>query len=471
MIAFIKYRLRYLICFLLVTNFTVILSQTNIQLSNSIAPQWVNKKPINYDSYIGIGMADKSQGNNYQSEAKKNALFDLTSDIKIDISTNSVLHTAQNNNKFNESYNSIIKLSNHDNIEGYRLVDTYENEKYYWVYYELDKHHYENLKIKNKKIAIDKAVNFINYSFIDEKNGFFTSSLRKRIKAFSILLPYLNEDIQLATNVNIHQVSELSKIIQQQLQTISTATMANNFEIIPYQKNHKPIIINVLINKTRGLIDFPFKVKSNDEQVRVAEHVLSNHQGNISLPIKQATTSNKQITFSLFPDINALMSTDSISHATITILKQFVEIPQLIINATIRPLSIFISSSEKNLTCFTSSKVIAPIVESKFRGSEFKLTETVAQSDFVIEIYSDTYKDVSSDILNKNYGVVLTGLNLTIALRNSLTKELIYKTEITNVYGYANTLEIAGLNAYTSERLHTKLTEALFFLKRNIIVM
>ena len=83
-------------------------------------------------------------------EAKKNALYDLASEIKVDISSNSVLYTVQNNNNFNENFNSLIKLSNSDNIEGYTLVDSYENEKQYWVYYQLDKQEYANRKAEKK---------------------------------------------------------------------------------------------------------------------------------------------------------------------------------------------------------------------------------------------------------------------------------------------------------------------------------
>ncbi|MBL7934493.1 MAG: LPP20 family lipoprotein, partial [Bacteroidia bacterium] len=122
-------------CFFLIVN-TSIISQTT---ETALAPGWVTKRPVNSSKFIGIGVADKTSGNNYQGEAKKNALFDLSSEIKVDISSNSILYTVQNNNQFNENFNSLIKLSNTDNIEGYKLVDAYENEKQYWLYYELDK--------------------------------------------------------------------------------------------------------------------------------------------------------------------------------------------------------------------------------------------------------------------------------------------------------------------------------------------
>jgi hypothetical protein len=81
-------------------------------------PIWVSSRPNNGFKYIGVGFSDKTKGGNYQIEAKKNALYDLASEIKVDISSNSVLYTVQNNNTFNENFNSLIKLSNSDNIEG-----------------------------------------------------------------------------------------------------------------------------------------------------------------------------------------------------------------------------------------------------------------------------------------------------------------------------------------------------------------
>ena len=115
------------------------LQNTPIVNETKPAPIWVSSRPNNGFKYIGIGFADKAKGDNYQMEAKKNALYDLVSEIKVDINSNSVLYTVQNNSSFNESFNSMIKLSNNENIEGYQQIDSYENDKQYWIYYSLDK--------------------------------------------------------------------------------------------------------------------------------------------------------------------------------------------------------------------------------------------------------------------------------------------------------------------------------------------
>ena len=116
-------------------------AQNPVPINNQLkAPIWVSSRPNNGFKFVGIGFAEKDKGGNYQMEAKKNALYDLASEIKVDISSNSVLYTIQNNNNFNQNFNSLIKLSNSDNIEGYILVDSYENEKQYWVYYQWEVH-------------------------------------------------------------------------------------------------------------------------------------------------------------------------------------------------------------------------------------------------------------------------------------------------------------------------------------------
>ena len=75
-----------------------------LEVASKPAPLWVSNRPNNRMKYVGIGFADKNKGGNYQIEAKKNALYDLTSEITVDISSNSVLYTVQNDNKFNQNF-------------------------------------------------------------------------------------------------------------------------------------------------------------------------------------------------------------------------------------------------------------------------------------------------------------------------------------------------------------------------------
>jgi hypothetical protein len=455
-----------LISFLFVINNSIVIAQTQTE---SVAPNWVNKRPVNSFKFIGIGVADKSAGNNYQNEAKKNALFDLSSEIKVDISSNSILYTVQNNNQFNENFNSLIKLSSTDNIEGYKLVDAYENDKQYWLYYELDKQDYENQKAKTKELTIAKAVNLINVSFTDEKEGNFAGSLKKRIQAFGVLSPYLNEDLSFTTNNNVKNIIELSNTIQKQLQTISVITSKTNQVIKPYQPSYKPISYKLVVNNKSPLVDFPFIVNSDNENVRINEASVTNSNGDIEINIKSVKPLNQEIYFTLNPDINKLMNGDSVSKSSIILLKQFIETAQLKAYAKVSPISIFINCIEKNGSKLNDQKIIEPIIISKFQGQEIAIVEQKEKADYLIDVEALTFKDVSSDILNANYSIQLSQLKIKLSLRNVSTKELLYNSEVSDIYGYGNSQETAGLNAFQSDKLKAKLNENLFFLKRKMI--
>lgn len=458
---------KHLLLFYLFVLSHLLVSQTETQI---FAPNWVTKRPVNSFKFIGVGFADKLSNANYQSEAKKNALFDLSSEIKVDISTNSILYTVQNNNQFNENFNSLIKLSSNDNIEGYKLIDTYENDKQYWLYYELDKAEYENRKLQKKQQAIAKAVNIINISFEDEKNGNFTGSLKKRIQAFGILSPYLNEEVNFESTNKVKNIFELSNIIQSQIQSISIVPSKTVSVLKPYQPSYKPLVYKVAIKGKGSLIDFPFKVKSDNDQIKVSETSSTNKNGDIEINVKKVKPLNQEVYFVLNPDIEGLMANDSVSKSSLFLLKQFIETSQLKAFARVNVISVYISCREKNNNKLNQQKIIEPIIKSKFVGEEIKLVEQKELADFIIDVEANTQKDISSDILNSTYSVQLSYLSIKLSLRQAQTSELIYESELSDIYGYGNSIEIAGFNAYQSDKLKAKLKESLFFLKRKLIV-
>ena len=438
----------------------------------SVPPNWVSARPNNGFKFIGIGMSDKSKNPNYQMEAKKNALYDLASEIKVDISTNSVLYTVQNNNQFSENFNSLIKLSNSDNIEGYTLVDTYENDKQYWLYYQLDKQEYQNLKAEKKKQIITKASNLIASALIDEQNKDFSSSLKKRIQAFGILTPYLNEEINFDPSITkgVSNIFNLTDIIQQQLQTITLAQQINIQQLKPYQKNYSSLNYNIELSNKMPLQNFPFLVSCSEEKIKVSEKAVTNALGELAIKVNYVEPTNQSVQFSLNPDISTLMSNDSVGKAGITLLNQFIQTPSLKAGTSVGAIYLYLKSTQKNLGIETTDNDIENYIKQKFSGEEIVFVDKPENSDFVIEAMSDTQKDVSSNVLENNYSIILSSLIINLELKKTNSGEVLFKNQVKDVYGYANSLEKAGLNAYSNPKLNAKLGEALFFMKRKIIV-
>lgn len=432
-------------------------------------PNWVSSRPNNGFKYVGIGVADKVRVSDYKTEAKQNALFDLASEIKVDINTNSVLHSVSTSNSFDQNFNSMIKLTNSDNIEGYTLVDTYENDKQYWVYYELDKSEYAKRKEQKKINTLTKAANLIAASFADEKNKNFSGALKKRIQAFGTLNPYLNEEINFDPTLSngIKNIFELTNLIQNQLQTITINQPPVMPVVKPYQPNYAPIIYKVTTNGT-GLNDFPFSLNSDDEYLKIEEHVSTNSSGQIQLKINGVEPQFQMSSVTFNPDIEKLIANDSVGKASITLLKQFIQTPSLKVQVNIEPISLFIVSKESNYGKQLPTNMIEQYIQSKFTGQEVRVVDNAASSDYIIETEANTTEDISSDVLEKNFKLNLAQLSVNVALKNK-AGEVLYKGLVNEVYGFANSSEKAGINAYGNNKLKVRLSESLFFVKRKMI--
>jgi len=87
-----------------------------IQTVIAQVPDWVSNRPISSTDYIGISSASKNTSS-YQKIAKRNALDDLLSEIRVTIQSVSILNQIDKNGTFKEEFESTIKSSVADEIE------------------------------------------------------------------------------------------------------------------------------------------------------------------------------------------------------------------------------------------------------------------------------------------------------------------------------------------------------------------
>ena len=100
-------------------------------------PKWIKERPILNNYYQGIGVTNKAEApNSYSQSARSKALKELSSEIKVTISANSILHQFENNNDVKETFEGTTTLNTSETLEGYE-VETYENNDSYWVYMKL----------------------------------------------------------------------------------------------------------------------------------------------------------------------------------------------------------------------------------------------------------------------------------------------------------------------------------------------
>ena len=124
-------------------------------------PAWVTSHPTDPNAYIGIGFAPLKDSD-YIQKATQNALNDIALQIATHIESNSFMHTVDIDGKSRELFEDKIKSSVISYLEGQKLVDSYQNDRNYYVYYSLDKATYERTLQKHKRTAISTGLDYYN---------------------------------------------------------------------------------------------------------------------------------------------------------------------------------------------------------------------------------------------------------------------------------------------------------------------
>jgi hypothetical protein len=433
----------------------------------------VSQRPISSSRFIGIGVAEKTPGANYIMEAKKNALYDLASEIKVNISSNSMLYSYQNNNQFNQTYNSLIKLSNTENIEGYQQAGTYENEKHYWVYYYLEKEEYFKRKEQKKQQTLQSASQMLMNAEKEFKSGSFTNALFLRLKAFGTLIPYLNEEIKLNTNETggVSNILHLSQLIQAQLDGIQINGLSSSLDIIPLQKNYRPLELKISHSMPMSFSQMPFTFEYNEEEMMIKNDVEEAVENSLKINIEKIMKATGNLFFSIAPDLDFITQRDSVARAGSTLAKQIISPPKKQITLRLRPLNVFYDIQFQNF-----SKKINPSEASNadytfkeyFKGLPILEVADIKSADYIITIQTNTSLNADHSNLyssTQNYLAELTG---EIVLKDGLLKE-IYRHSLSDIFGYDKDKNTAGLKSYQSRKAKKALKEAAFQIQRNMM--
>jgi len=123
-------------------------------------PAWVQSRPTSGMFYTGIGVSQKNVNTDFQRTARESALSDLASEIKVNVSSNSLLYTLEREYKFEQEFRETVQVTSDLNLEEFEMVDTWEDTDSYWVYYRLNKQSYADRQREKKNAAESLALDF-----------------------------------------------------------------------------------------------------------------------------------------------------------------------------------------------------------------------------------------------------------------------------------------------------------------------
>ncbi|MCP4522066.1 MAG: hypothetical protein GY827_10310 [Cytophagales bacterium] len=174
-------------------------------------PLWVKNHPTSSFYYVGVGHVNKKAfPYDYQEAAKKKALDNLSHEIKTTVNSESIMHQTDQANSFREGYMNHILLTSQEEIEGHELVNTWENENEYWVYYQLNKQDYQAKKKEKHQLALKTAKGYFTKAQIAEKQG----EVRVALNLYTDCLKQLEKHLHLDNGgLDIESLSAIQNII------------------------------------------------------------------------------------------------------------------------------------------------------------------------------------------------------------------------------------------------------------------
>jgi len=217
----------------------------NLGLFAQGKPEWVEHRPVTSMYYIGIGFADKSD-RNYMQAAKQNALHDLISEIKVKVSSSSLYHALEVNDNISSEFEKTILIEAQESIENFKLVDSWQDDRTYWVYYELNKFDYEEFVKKRRDQAIRMGFDCWQRGREAENHGDLALAANFFVKGLESIQPVANEELLRKVDGKQEDVGLLLYGSLRNLFSGVSIRLRNKYEdAVPFQGVKSPISVSV----------------------------------------------------------------------------------------------------------------------------------------------------------------------------------------------------------------------------------
>lgn len=251
-------------------------------------PDWINNRPNSASHYIGIASAEKNN-TNYQKIAKRNALDDLLSEIRVTIQSVSILNQMDNNGVFKEEYQSIIKSTVADEIENLELVATYEDETHYHVYYRILKEEYANQKQRNKEQAQKMALQFFEKAKEAERTKDYVTAIDFYLQSLLAIKAYWGENIEVTyEGKSMFLAIESYTQLQRVLDGINLMPDAQTINFNARTEN-KLLVIQAKDNENKAISKVPLLVSFLPQRAQ-QKNYFTNENGQASITIALTNT-------------------------------------------------------------------------------------------------------------------------------------------------------------------------------------
>ncbi len=160
-------------------------------------PSWVMESPVSSSYYIGIGSASKAiHPLDADAVAKRNALDNLSREIRVQVQATSTMNTLQVNDWLSTTFNQQSTSTTQEDLEGFELVDTYASDKEVMVYYRLSKAEHARIQAAKRQAAMDVAAGHLESAEEFKGLGQAQQAVDAAIRGLDAIRPFMDRPLK-----------------------------------------------------------------------------------------------------------------------------------------------------------------------------------------------------------------------------------------------------------------------------------
>ncbi len=435
---------RFLLILLIIIGCSPAATKSSLKSNaQKVRPIWLSAKPVQPGYFVGIGHSTKDGSNNYIQSAKSSALEDLVSEIKVNISSTSVLSQIDANKEFQERYEQIIQTKVVDEIEEFEQVEAWEDEVNYWVYYRLSRQRYQEIKDQKKRDAVSLSLDFFTKAKQAERNSEPVPAMGFYYQGFRSIEKYLDEPIRLDfEGKEILLTNEIIASIQLLLDKIDLSLDPKEIVLNRRLAQGELSVTAKTIDKNsqHTISGVPLIAYFEKGSGDVYPNYKTNAEGHTKILLTKINSRDIEQTLAVQVDIMSFAGQGD-SEIYPLIAKKMVVPKAIFLMRVQRPL-VYISSVEKSLGYNKSNQQLANKIKNYLTNSGFEFTEDKNKAELSLDINADSEKGAISGSIYITY---VTAVIRVASLRDN--KE-IYATTLDRVKGFSLDYERSSQEAY-----------------------
>lgn len=386
-------------------------------------PNWILQHPTEEGFYHGVGTANIDYNpEDYIGVAKKNALSDLSSAISVKISSKTIFKQIENNDSYIEEFESDIRLSLQNELEGFELVDSWTNSKTkkYWVYYRLSKQKYADIKRQKLEKAKKLSKNYYEDARIKSKQGDVQNALILYGKAVDAIKNHLDDDLSIFTSEGpVELTVAIHKGIQELYSNITFFSQSPeiNITVLSGSDQKLPLATSYVLNgrKTRHA-GIPVRFLFTKGDGVLTEHLVSGSDGRMDARISKLKSKEKQQEITASLDIDFLIEGNTIEHKLHRYFFAGKNLPQLKYLIEVERLNAYLVFEEQ----IFDEKATRGLLENNFKKelskSLYNFTKNKQNADLIVKVKTNTTKgDIEK---NRHYAAYIVYIDFFVSIEN-----------------------------------------------------